>query len=363
MVSVIIPSYDSKEYIESCLNGIINQTFKNLEIICIDDGSTDGSLQILQQYAQMDCRIKILRQENKGAAAARNLGLKAAQGKYVIFLDSDDLFEPCLIEYAVSKAKAVEADMVVFKADTFDNLTGQISPLNDKISSFKAYQHKTFCCKDLPADIFNSFLIAPWNKLYRKSFLDRHGFTFQNIKRTNDLLFTSQTLAAAGRIILLEEVLLHYRVGLTKNLQSGNSETPLDFYKALLALKKYLEEIGQYNLLQNSYTKMALEVVFYNLNSVKTETAFKKLKEFLQSEGFKALGITECKKLYTLFFLGYLQYRCIKMGGIFSSPQILGILYKAFKVQQYLQTAGLQGLVKKVKQNLLNNKRRNSKCK
>ena len=331
MISIITPVNNSQKYLYKYLNNIYKQSYINIEIICIDDGSTDDSLKILQQYTKKDSRIKILTQENQGAAAARNLGLSIAKGKYVIFLDSDDYFELDLIEASVAQAEKFNADMVIFKADAFDDITGKTSPLNDRISKLKEYQYKTFCYKDMPEDIFNSFLIAPWNKLYRKKFLGKYGFKFQNVKRTNDLLFTSQTLVTAERIVLLDKVLVHYRVGQTKNLQSGNSKTPLDFYKALYELKKYLDQTGLYKEIYKSYLKMVLDVVFYNLNTINSDDQFKDLIQFLKQKGFKNLGITKCKKLYKISFLGYLQYYCVMNDGIFNNIKkftkiILGIL-------------------------------------
>ena len=361
LVSVIMPVYNAEKYLYQCLNSLKEQTLKNIEIICVDDGSTDKSLNILKQFADIDKRFIILRQKNFGAAVARNLGLNIAKGKYVIFLDSDDYFEPYLIEVAVMQAEKFKADIVIFKAEAFDNVTGKTSPLNDSISYLKEYQHKTFCYKDMPEDIFNSFLIAPWNKLYHKKLLDKYGFEFQNVKRTNDLLFISKTLVTADRIILLDKVLVHYRIGQTKNLQSGNSETPLDFYKALFELKKYLDRNNLYKEVYKSYLKMVLDVVFYNLNSIKDNNNFEELVRFFKKEGFNELGLSEYKKISNLSFLGYLEYLCVMNDGIFNNVKLLRYLYKVFKVQQYLKTSGLIGLIKKINQNLL--VRRRKQCK
>lgn len=361
MISIITPVNNSQKYLYKYLNNIYKQSYINIEIICIDDGSTDNSLKMLKQYARKDTRVEIITQKNQGAAVARNLGLSVAKGKYVIFLDSDDYFEPDLIEASVAKAEKFSADMVIFKAEAFDDVTGKTSPLNDRISKLKEYQYKTFCYKDMPEDIFNSFLIAPWNKLYRKSFLDKYGLKFQNVKRTNDLFFTSQTLITAKRIVLLDKVLVHYRTGQTKNLQSGNEETPLDFYKALYELKKYLDQTGLYKEIYKSYLKMVLDVVFYNLNTINSDDQFKDLIQFLKQKGFKNLGITKCKKLYKISFLGYLQYCCVMNDGIFNNIKFLRYLYKYFKIQQYFKISGIKGVICKIKQNLM--VRRRKQCK
>ena len=360
-LAIIMPIYNGGRYLKYCLDSIQKQISKKCEIICIDDGSTDNSLKILQQYTLKDSRLKILKQNNQGAAAARNLGLSHANGKYVIFLDSDDYFEPDLIEESVAKAEEFNADIVIFRAEAFDDVTGQTSALNDRISKLPEYQQKVFSYKDIPEDIFNSFLTAPWNKLYRKSFLDKHGFKFQNIKRTNDLLFVCQTLVAAKRIILLDKVLVHYRTGNTKNLQSGNAETPLDFYKALLALKEYLDKKNLFSAVAKSYYKLALDIVFYNLNSITSDKQFKELIEFFKDKGFNALGLTENTKLYQISFLGYLQYKCAISNSVLNNVNLLRKLYKLFKAWQYFQIAGMQGLFNKIKLNLKVRSRRQCK--
>lgn len=352
-VTIIIPVYNVEKYINECVDSIIQQSYYNLEILLIDDGSTDNSLKILKQYSHKDTRIKILTQKNKGAAIARNFGLSIATGKYVIFLDSDDYFETTLIKKSVDKAEEFNADIVIFKAKAFDNNTGQTSALNDRISKLHKYQEKIFSYKDMPEDIFNSFLIAPWNKLYLKEFLEKHKFQFQNVKRSNDLLFTSKTLVAAEKIILLNEVLVNYRVGLTKNLQSGNDKTPLEFYKALVALKNYLEEQDLYQDIYKSYIKMALEVIFYNLNSLKRDEQFYQILQFFKEEGFQELKINESKEMYKLSSLCYLQYYCATSDGILKNVNILRLLYKIFKIKQYYETAGISGTIRKVKQKLI----------
>lgn len=361
-VTIIIPTYNVQDYIAECLDSIIAQTYINLEILLIDDGSTDNTLNILQEFALKNSRIKIFCQENQGAAVARNLGLSIATGKYVIFLDSDDYFEKDLVEKSIERAEKFNADIVVFRAIAFDNITGERSPLNDKIGSLKEYQQKSFNYKDLPDKILNLFLIAPWNKLYNREFLNKHSFQFQNVKRSNDLYFTSATLVSAEKIILLDKVLVNYRVGLTKNLQSGNDKTPLDFYKALVALKNYLEEKDLYCVVYKSYLKMAVEVIFYNINSLKSEKQFKELIRFFKKEGFKELKISEYKRLYTLTFLGYLEYRCVISNNLLNNIKLLRFLYKLFKVQQYFAIAGICGLLKKIKQDLITKRRRNQ-CK
>ena len=114
LVSVIIPVYNVEEYLRQCLDSVREQTLSDIEIICVNDSSTDGSLSILEEYAKKDPRIQVVTQPNGGAGAARNKGLSMAAGKYLSFLDSDDFFEPDMLELAYKKAEEDKADFVVF---------------------------------------------------------------------------------------------------------------------------------------------------------------------------------------------------------------------------------------------------------
>lgn len=119
-VSVIIPVYNAEKYLRQCLDSVVNQTLRDIEIICVDDGSPDSSLSLLQKYASGDNRIKILQQENSGAGIARNKGLAMASGKYILFLDSDDFFELDLCENLFYQAEKTEADIILYDADCYE---------------------------------------------------------------------------------------------------------------------------------------------------------------------------------------------------------------------------------------------------
>ena len=129
-VSVIIPVYNTAEFLRQCLDSIVNQTLQDIEIICVDDGSTDASLDILHEYASNDSRITILTQQNKGAGVARNTGMQIAHGEYLAFFDSDDFFDLRLFEKVTRKADATNADIVLFGAKHYNNQTHEFSPMD-----------------------------------------------------------------------------------------------------------------------------------------------------------------------------------------------------------------------------------------
>ena len=127
-VSVIIPVYNVEPYLKQCMDSVVGQTLKDIEIICVDDGSTDGSLDILREYAAEDNRIQIIEQKNAGAGAARNNGMRHATGKYLSFLDSDDFFEPRMLEKAYDLPEKDQADFVAYKSDQYHTEKKQFVP-------------------------------------------------------------------------------------------------------------------------------------------------------------------------------------------------------------------------------------------
>jgi len=344
-VSVIIPVYNVEKYLRECLDSILSQTFKDFEVICVDDGSTDASVDILREYADNDDRFILLKQENQGAAAARNYGMSIAKGKYLLFLDSDDVFSEMLLEKSVAKAEFFDADITIFKAMSFDTTSKIKAVMKDGITKFRLGQQKTFSHNDVSDKIFNSFLIPAWNKLFKKSFVFNNKILFQEIKRYNDLFFTNKALTLATKIILLDEVLLFYRVGLKSNLQSGKDDTPLEVHKALFALKRFLDEQGVYEKVKDSFIKLSLDNVFYNLHEIKNDNSRSLYVNKLRDEYFKDLGITEYNNLRNLSYMRYLQYKflCSSDNRIIQSG-----LYALDKALEYYKITGLKNTIRKL---------------
>ena len=343
-VSVVIPVYNGEQYLNECLDSIINQTYNDLEIICIDDGSNDESRRILEWYSEKDSRFIILLQNNKGAASARNYGITVASGKYILFLDCDDVFNNKLIEKCIAKAECYDADIVIFKALAFNTINHQQFMLNDAISHYLDYSQFTFSVNDIHDKIFNSFLVQAWNKFYKREFIKEHKLKFQDIKRSNDLYFSQLSLVVAKKIILLDEFLLHYRVGMKNNLQSGNANTPLEFYKALIALKIELEKRKTYSLVKKSFLILSLNIIFYNLNSINNIIVKKQLTEQLKNQIFNKLDIVSYKEIFKINPLLGMQYLMLVK---FDYHRQFEILYEANKFFTYYSLHGLKAAIKK----------------
>jgi len=307
-VSVIIPVYNVKSYLQECLDSVIHQTLREIEIICVDDGSTDGSMNILREYAAREPRMVVLEQQNRGAGAARNRGLAAARGKYWIFLDSDDFFDLDMLSACFEKLEEDGSDVVVFQSEQYNIRTGErmrmSSQWEPKSSPFSPVEETTH--------IFNMFQTTVWNKMFRASFVLKHGLQFQEIPRANDMYFSLLSLALARKISVIPRVFLTYRTGMNTNLQATAYQTPESFWQAFKSAKSKLRECGLYEKYEQSFLNLLLSVVRGNLSKIKNfPAAYVELCELIRKEGEQEFAVFNHPTDYYFSQLTYIQYCCI----------------------------------------------------
>ncbi len=230
-VSVIIPVYNVEEYLRECLDSVINQTLKEIEIICVDDGSTDSSLEILKEYAKKDNRFTVMKQENLHAGVARNAGLAVAKGEYLSFLDSDDFFELNMLEEMSKKADEDESDITVCNADIYNDKEKKYHQpdfmLKKRFSTLSCIYTDTF-----KNNLFNFTNPSLWNKIFRKKFILDHQLLFQSIWNCNDIGFTFSALAYSKKISIVYKTLLHYRRNTTTSITSKRSKGGANIIRA-----------------------------------------------------------------------------------------------------------------------------------
>jgi glycosyltransferase involved in cell wall biosynthesis len=297
-VSVIIPVYNTEKYLRECLNSVINQTLHEIEIICVNDGSTDNSANILQEYCEKDHRIIVLSQENKGAGAARNKGLEAATGKYLAFLDSDDFFVLDAFEKCYVAAEEKNADIVVYNINCYDSVSKEFHVGLYQLNQNRLPNEDVFSYIDMPNNIFDTLGTLVWNKFLKRSFIHEHTINFQELQRTNDLYFSFCALISASRITVLYESLIYYRVGMNDNSQATNHKSPLDFYKAIAAFRQKMIELNLYNAIEMWYTNFVVGSCIYNLQSQKFAESFELIYDTIKNEIFQQFGIFEKPKEY-----------------------------------------------------------------
>lgn len=295
-VSVIIPVYNAENYLEQCLESVCSQSVRDIEVLCVDDGSADASLSILRRAAKKDPRIRVLTQENRGGGAARNLALSEASGEYAAFLDADDYWEPEMLKKMCVAADRTRADVCVCKARRWHEDLKMYTELPGAMREELMPEKEVFSRADMPEGILNAFHNWPWNKLFRRAFLEKKGIVFQELHRTNDLLFTCRALVQAERIAAVREQLVNYRVGTRLSCQDTNRQYPLDFFEAFSALREFLYAEGCFAEVEKSYLNHALDGCIANLISQEGGASQERLYAQLKERVIPKLGLANLRE-------------------------------------------------------------------
>lgn len=267
-VSVIMPIYNAYDYLHPALDSVLDQTLREIEIICIDDGSTDRSLEIIKEYQQNDARVRIVTENNAGVSTARNKGIVRARGEYIIFLDADDFYHPELLEKLYNRAVRDNLDITLTRFDIFNNKTVKFSPAIDEDHGDIYNGGAVVSKNEYPNYILSSASGYVWNKLFKASFLKEKELTFApELYVFEDVYFVCCALSLAERIGKVEEVLVHHRIysdqSRSKLFRKYYTQVPVVYLKT----KEFLRQHGMYIPLIRSYINFSAGRCFkiYNL--------------------------------------------------------------------------------------------------
>lgn len=229
IVSVIVPVYNKEKYLRTCMDSLLRQTLFEVEFICINDGSTDSSLKILEEYCR-DSRVRVYDQRNHGTGYTRNKGIDLANGKYLMFLDADDFFEEDMLALLVKKAEKSSADITICGAIKFDTQlckdVGENWWLNTKPFSTDVIEADNNC------DILLLTESCVWNKLYRRGFVIENELRFQNLKNNNDTAFSLISLCLASIVAYVDRIFVHYRINHDGDSISANRGQHLECHSS-----------------------------------------------------------------------------------------------------------------------------------
>ena len=215
-VSVVIPIFNTAKFLDKCLSSLVKQTLKDIEIICVNDGSTDNSLEILQKYAKYDARIIVLTQENKRQGGARNYGIRVARGEYIGFVDSDDWVDEDFYEKLYKSAKSTDSDIAMANMLKHKKSYNKCVIHNKKSKVVTNIQDKIKVCSDYTERFFYCM-----NKIYKKELLSDIRFPEKVIYE--DVLFSIQTLYFSDKLVLVPEVCYHYLSHGTSTVKSKSN--------------------------------------------------------------------------------------------------------------------------------------------
>lgn len=283
-ISVIVPVYNVENYLEDALNSLLNQTFEDFEVLCINDGSKDNSLAILNEFSKKDDRIKVINKENGGCGSARNMGLDLASGKYIYFFDPDDKIKSYALEKLYNNAQSNNSDLVMFKLATF--IDGQEVDFShpaynfDELFGGKDFNHFVFSRKDIKHYVLNSSF-APWLKLYKKDFLDKYDdFRFVLGLAFDDVPFHVMSLVRAERISFVPDFLYFYRLSNPTSVNNTKSNQ-IDIFNIIDIVESFLKNEGVYGEFEYEFTKFKIEhILRYILSTNSIEYYNLAKKEF-----------------------------------------------------------------------------------
>ncbi|MCI7292089.1 MAG: glycosyltransferase [Methanobrevibacter woesei] len=351
-VSVIVPVYNVEKYLRDCLDSIVNQTLEDIEIICVNDGSTDNSLAILEDYAEKDSRIRIINQENKGLGGARNTGLYNANGEYISFIDSDDWIEPNTFEESYNMSKDLDLDMLMFQMKFFNMETEEYSEnQNTNIEVIdNSFSGTVFNYKDV-FDVLFKIPHNSVNKLYKYSFLKDMKFKFLEGAYYEDLASFFPLFLEAKKVSILKKQFYIYRIR-SESITTSGDEGSFDMFNILKDLQKLLKDKNIYPQCMQEF----LMFIIVNLKFVYLRLANAHKNNFLQAmkENYEALELDNVSEEHLMKW--HYEDRCFyqsikKSKDSYDFDLIFKCSCNEFLVNHY------EGLVNQLKiqnQNLLN---------
>ena len=282
LISVIIPVYNIEEYLSRCLESVITQTYKELEIILVDDGSTDGSGLICDKYAKKDTRIKVLHKENGGVSSARNLGLKIAKGDYIGFIDGDDVIENEMFQHLIDNVKEYKCDISCCQMDTIN--------VNGKTSINYYSQSKILEVKSIVRDYFTEGFIkemmySQCNKIFSKHCLVK--VQFKPYKYGEDILFIFEALMNANRVYYDEYIGYHYVHRENSAMTRIFSIDRIDYINAIreletICMENYPEVSERVKTWVYQHVLITLRLVIANHQQKNFEVFLRKEKRYLK---------------------------------------------------------------------------------
>lgn len=268
MVSVIIPVYNTEEYVERCLRSVLNNTYKNIEIICVNDGSTDNSLEVIQKVAADNSRVRIINQTNKGVSAARNAGLAESEGEFVAFIDSDDWIHPQYFELLMKCQLENDANIVVcsyVKAKKFADFSElSYDKLNVRNADILQVMNE------------NQLRYVVWARLYKKELLFEHKFA-EDFKRGEDTIFNTEVICSADdlNMFVIDEGLYYYFD------RDGSAMYTVSHNEVLRVCEHYIDRLNMIKnpVSQKLYLEKTITSVFSHRYSEMFEEDYSEIKK------------------------------------------------------------------------------------
>ncbi|WP_409201100.1 glycosyltransferase [Methanobrevibacter sp. DSM 116169] len=297
-VSVVVPVYNVEKYLRKSLDSLINQTLKDIEIICVNDGSTDNSLAILEEYALKDNRIKIITKENGGLSSARNAGMKHITGEYTSFIDSDDWVETDAFELLFRFSKLKDLDILMFPFKFYDEDTSEVyqTQYNSLEVIDSKFNEEIFTYIDVK-DVLFKIAHSPVNKLYKTSYLNDINAHFEEGLNYEDIAFFFPTFLNAKKVSICRKSFYFYRIR-DKSISTTGDEGSYDIFKILTIFLNVMKE-------KDLFKELKQDILMYLIVNIKF--VYIRLNEQYRNDYFKLIS-----EYYEKFDLNQVDKECLK---------------------------------------------------
>ncbi len=273
-ISVIVPVYNVEKYLEKCLDSIVNQTLRDIEIICINDGSTDASGAILEKFNKNDERIVVVNKRNGGLTSARNAGLEIAKGEFIGFVDSDDWVDLDFYEKLYNAAIETESDIATGGIVRKNEKTHKIRLNFEKQCVYTTFEDKVNCMNAINSP-------SVWNKIYKRAFLEKIELKFQNVRYYEDGRYTINAFYYSDKLVTVPGANYYYFINPTSIVKSGKTERKIaDKISTRIYCVNFVREKGA-KIKDWSLSAETLRVKLFGITLFSIKESFYSKKVFL----------------------------------------------------------------------------------
>ncbi len=298
-ISIIVPVYNVEKYLKKSLDSILDQTLTDIEIICVNDGSTDKSVKILEQYEKKDSRIVVLHKENGGLSSARNAGMKIAKGEYLAFVDSDDWVDKTMFEKMYNNAKYHGSQLVFCAVHLYDDNTRKCL-YNDPYFTLESFK------PELENRVFNHFdtidflmdvSVMAWNKIYLREFIQDNHLEFPDGLIFEDGPFFFQSFFKMDKVTFVNEFLYYYRINRPNSIVKKGGKNYIDIFDVVTIMWNELKKQPYFNQVKCAFIKKKFDDISYRFKFI--DKRYKELyySKFRDFEPFKELSEEEISKI------------------------------------------------------------------
>ncbi len=353
IISVIVPVYNVEKYLPQCLDSILCQTFSNIEIICVNDGSTDKSRKILEEYKNKDSRIKIVDKKNGGLSSARNAGMAVAQGEFYSYIDSDDWVTPDMLEKLYENITTFNSDIAICAVHQFDETKQKIDDSNPyyTLGYFdKSFDNTTFSYKDVKPFIMDVCVMA-WNKLYRRSLIEECNAKYPDGFIFEDGPFFFSIFFKTNRVSIVREFLYYYRINRKNSIIQKAGMKFLNVIDVVEMMFSKIKDLPDFDDIRYTFFRKKVEDILYRFQNLKQiyKPAFaaKLAKESsLVNDEIFPPDMVKGKFRYNYFLFSnlktgnvlYYEYRKFQMKSMYKTMEILYFdnPYYTFKYKEHM---------------------------